>query len=207
MLFTPLARQTFAVLLREDANISFNIRMQLFAQVIAGIGALHETWMCHGDIKPANLGIVSLKTPHAIVLDYGGVIEVGNDKLHGVTATPGRGGTVGYIAPEKEAAQGQYGLPIDIWSLGCVGYQIFNEMPYLPWGHDFNPWRNPSTLATRQRDRAEGLRSRFTDLSNKLRVSSKELDLLLSTMLAEDPDQRPTTDTVLKQKLLLAVQL
>jgi hypothetical protein len=30
-------------------------------------------------------------------------------------------------------------------SLGCVGYQIFHSQ-YLPWGQDFNPWRDSATL-------------------------------------------------------------
>ena len=184
LLFTPLARLTFVVLLKQDPDVSREIRLKLFAQVATGLQALHDAKICHRDIKPDNLGIVSLKSPHAIVFDYGGACEVDDATTDALEARPGVGGTIGYIAPEKEAAQGRYGLRADVWSLGCVGYQIFHRSR-LPWGHEVNPWRDPSTLEEQQQAIAAGLKTKYENLVSELHSSRDSMDSLLAWMLAK----------------------
>ena len=206
LLFTPLARLTFVVLLKQDSDVSREVRLKLFAQVAKGLQALHDARICHRDIKPANLGIVSLQSPHAIVFDYGAAHEVDDASPYALKARPGDGGTVGYLAPEKEAAQGRYGLPADVWSLGCVGYQIFHRLR-LPWGHKFNPWRDPSTLEEDQRALVAGLKAEYKGLVSRLQNNLDGLDSLLAEMLEEDPSSRSTMKAMLGHDALREVDL
>ena len=70
LLSQPLARGDFYnfIMCADPPHEQEAIR-QLFAQACAGISALHTIGYVHCDIKPANLAVVSLKPPRAVVLD------------------------------------------------------------------------------------------------------------------------------------------
>lgn len=94
---------------------------------------LHENGFVHRDIKPENVGVIDGK--QAVLLDMGGVIECGLEE--DIKPTPGRTGTIGYLAPEMERAW--YNHKVDMWSLGVVLFQIVEG--YHPWPCSKNPWR------------------------------------------------------------------
>ena len=54
-----------------------------------------------------------------------------------ISPTPGRGGTIWYLAPEREM-QG-YNHSVDIWAMGTMGYEL--SYGYVPWKFSLNPWR------------------------------------------------------------------
>ena len=93
---------------------------QIFRKVATGLKSLHEHQILHRDIKFENI-LVRDKTPDSdlYIADLGISVKL-NSKSDKASL---KVGTPGYTAPE--ILQGQlYSYPADIWSLGCVLYQI-----------------------------------------------------------------------------------
>lgn len=182
ILYTPLARGTFKthILDQEKNNVSETVRASLFKQVIDGLACLHTHGWVHRDIKPLNLGVVSIEPPKAVILDIGSVCHMRAGES-GIKPRPGAYGTVSYLAPEVETET--YNERVDIWALGLVGHEIF--LGRHPWQLAVNPWR-PDTNPNYQyylKVYSESLQ----DLRNAHISSTKNL---ISKMLAWDPRER-----------------
>ncbi|KAK5011818.1 hypothetical protein LTR28_012289 [Elasticomyces elasticus] len=193
MFWTPLARGDFSSLIlnRPAENSSPPLQREqlltLFSQVLRGLCTLHAAGWVHCDIKPQNLGIVSLDPRTAVILDLGQALCVREDPLHALPAVPGTCGTVGYLAPELETVPGSYGQPVDVWALACVGLELFSGG--LPWKRRYNPWR-------RVKDDEQGFEKQlavaaFDDCHRRLAAAAGDsLEALLASMLEPSADER-----------------
>jgi hypothetical protein len=104
----------------------------LLRDVLEGLLFLHSHSWLHGDIKPGNIGISKNR---AIILDVDTVFELAPNNT--LEPTPGSGGTISYLAPEREMMP--YDHAVDIWAAGVVGYELLYG--YHPWQRGSNPWR------------------------------------------------------------------
>lgn len=85
----------------------------VFAQISAGLAALHAVDLAHLDMKPEN-----------ILLNLRGEVKVGDFGIARsiMSATAGGCGTAAYAAPERlEGAAG--GIKADVWALGIMAYE------------------------------------------------------------------------------------
>ncbi|MFG3661643.1 serine/threonine-protein kinase [Streptomyces sp. NPDC047706] len=98
---------------------------RIAAQAAAGLAAAHQQGIVHRDIKPANL-----------LLDADGTLKIGDfgiarfldDPAAALTATGQIVGTSLYLAPERALGR-PAGPASDVYSLGCVLYQLLTGSP------------------------------------------------------------------------------
>lgn len=95
----------------------------LFMQVLSGIGATHERGIIHRDLKPGNI-LVELAdgVPVAKIIDFGIAREesAGPDPEEFEKIR----GTAGYISPDEIRSPHEVCRSSDIYSLGCVLYEL-----------------------------------------------------------------------------------
>lgn len=100
-------------------------RLRIMAEVASGLAHLHDRGHMHRDLKPGN-----------ILVGFSGQVKLADFGLARVY-TPGRSYTIGmctlwYRAPELLLGTAQYGLSVDLWSLGCIHAEIARGAPLLP---------------------------------------------------------------------------
>ncbi|KAM7253232.1 hypothetical protein ACFE04_025850 [Oxalis oulophora] len=133
----------------KDSQVSAYTR-----QILRGLKYLHDRNVIHRDIKCAN---ILVHTSGSVKLADFGLAKA--TKLNDVKSCKG---TAFWMAPEVVNRKGQgYGLPADIWSLGCTVLEMLTgKIPYsdLEWmqamykiGNSERP-HVPETLSEEARD-------------------------------------------------------
>lgn len=120
-----------------------NMLRVIWTQMLEAVNAIHQKRIIHGDLKPANFLFVNgaLK-----LIDFGIAKTISNDTTN--IERDSQIGTVNYMSPEaiqgnstpdgQRDPQGKMkvGRASDIWSLGCILYQIVYSKP--PFGDVHN---------------------------------------------------------------------
>jgi serine/threonine-protein kinase len=111
-----------------DGSIPLQRGIGLLIQACAGLQAVHDRGVIHRDIKPANF----------FVTDYGSVkvMDFGIAKrrnVHGLSVDGMMAGTPHFISPEQINDFSNVSHLTDLYSLGCVAYQMFTGG--LPFDH------------------------------------------------------------------------
>lgn len=157
------------------------------AQTAAVLADVHQVDIVHRDIKPGNVMIVDGGLVK--VLDFGIAILRGGGALPRLTQVDRTVGTPAYMSPEQCLGQAVTSAS-DIYSLGCVLLELLTgDVPFFATAD--TPLRSHH-LSTP----APSVRSRRSDVP-------AELDTLVSSMLAKDPDTRPTAAAVYETLLPL----
>jgi serine/threonine protein kinase len=141
-LVMELATMTLEEWVRKYAeNCHHELRVQFCKDAATGLRKLHKLGIVHRDIKPNNVLLFFTDTdPVAKLTDFG-ISRVLDRRVDGVTTDRGNRGTITYMPPEAQAANGKFNLPLtfDIFSLGLVlaftmtgGTHIFSNKPHEP---------------------------------------------------------------------------
>jgi serine/threonine-protein kinase len=170
---------TVASELAEHGPLPKDRAIDIVEQAAAGLAAAHRAGVVHRDVKPGNL----LLAPGGLVkvADFG-IAHQADDAATALTATGQLIGSALYLAPER-ARGGQAGKPSDVYSLGCVLYQLLTGEPPFQAEH-------PAALLYQHVDAVPPLPS----------ATRPELDggfeAELMRMLAKDPAERPTAEAI-----------
>jgi len=102
-----------------------NLTHNLVMQIASACAHLHARGVMHRDIKPDNIGVAGLREPFVFyLLDLGHATEAQSRDDHCK-------GTIRYLAPEvldlkyrRTTLVPNYGLKVDVWSLGLTGGEL-----------------------------------------------------------------------------------
>ncbi len=112
--------------LAREKQLSIEEALGIARHVAAALSYAHSTGIVHRDIKPEN---ILLSRGEAVVADFGiarAVAAAASDRL---TATGIAVGTPPYMSPEQAAGEHELDGRSDIYSLGCVLYEMLAGQP------------------------------------------------------------------------------
>lgn len=112
--------------LEREIQLPLDEALQITRDVAAALDYAHDQGVVHRDIKPEN---ILLADAHAVVADFGiarALVAAGGEKL---TKTGLAVGTPGYMSPEQASGAGQLDRRSDVYSLGCVVYEMLTGSP------------------------------------------------------------------------------
>ncbi|MEQ8274137.1 MAG: protein kinase [Deltaproteobacteria bacterium] len=152
--------------------------VKLGARIADALSIAHRHGIVHRDIKPPNLLLPGGDLASVKLLDFGVARITGASTGPSMTRTGALIGTPGYMAPEQ--ARGEKGLDhrADIFSLGSVLYEALTGRP------PFSGTNVMAVLAKILLEEAVPIRDARPDVPHVL-------ELLITRMLAKDPEQRP----------------
>ncbi|GAX82132.1 hypothetical protein CEUSTIGMA_g9560.t1 [Chlamydomonas eustigma] len=96
-------------------------------QLLQGLGYCHSRRVIHRDIKPQNL-LIHLKRNQIKICDFGLARAVGMP----LKALSPEVITIWYRPPELLLASSTYSAAIDMWSVGCILYEMTTSKPLFP---------------------------------------------------------------------------
>jgi serine/threonine protein kinase len=195
--------------LRRKNRISLK---RAFACLAQAVDYLHEKDIIHRDLKPQNFVVKfptadwdTAETPHGLFAQVY-VTDFGISKFldGGLTEARTTIGTPIYMAPELDGEDESYGLPVDIFSLGCVflemqsvllGQSVQELQRTLQGRHQLIVYgRNPDRVAKaiqslmQHKSPIDGLHIPPSEIRSRLRMISK--------MMSRDPLERPIAGDV-----------
>lgn len=104
--------------IRSNA-LTLNFIKDMWEQILSIVNLVHEQRIIHKDLKPANFLFVKGRLK---LIDFGISKEMKNDttKIFNETQL----GTVNYMSPESLDKDVKLGRCTDVWSLGCILYEM-----------------------------------------------------------------------------------
>lgn len=151
---------------------------EVIVQAARTLAAVHAQGIVHRDIKPSNLVYDSDRRIRIVDFGIAQLARLGDQRL---TSTHDVVGSLGYLSPERGSG-GEVGPPSDIYSLGCVFYEMLTgRTPYSGGA--------PATMVYQHAT------APIPRVSAVVQVPGIINDLV-AMMMAKDPEQRPSAHDV-----------
>lgn len=106
------------------AGFSIHLVRRFAYSILKCLEALNENKIIHCDLKPENVLLKQQSRSGIKVIDFGSSCFE-NERIHSYIQSRF------YRSPET-ILQAQYGMPIDMWSLGCILAELATGHPLLP---------------------------------------------------------------------------
>jgi len=151
--------------------------------MVKGLKILHDNNLIHRDLKSANIflmknGICKLGDLNITKLYKDDYLNLKNSQM----------GTPCYAAPEIWNDKG-YSFKSDIWSLGCILYELCTLD--LPFGE-----RNIKEVYFNI------MKGKYNNIPKHY---SKEMEIIINLLLQKDPKKRPSCNEILENKIIVKV--
>ena len=113
--------------LAKQGELPIHEAVKILSEVVDALAAAHALGVVHRDIKPDN---VMMSGRHALVTDFGVAKAVSEATGRSKLTTAGVAlGTPAYMAPEQAAADPHLDHRVDIYAVGCLGYELLTGRP------------------------------------------------------------------------------
>jgi serine/threonine-protein kinase len=112
--------------LMREKQLPLNDALQITGAVASALTYAHSHGVVHRDIKPEN---ILLSGDEAVVADFGIARAITVARGANLTATGLAVGTPTYMSPEQAAGEAQLDGRSDVYSLGCVLYEMLAGEP------------------------------------------------------------------------------
>ncbi|HEY4303860.1 MAG TPA: protein kinase [Gemmatimonadaceae bacterium] len=160
--------------LTREGQLPIAEAISIACEVADALAYAHQHGVIHRDIKPEN---ILLSGRHATVADFGIARAITGDAGERLTLTGMSIGTPGYMSPEQATGERIIDARSDIYSLGCVLYEMLIGAP---------PFTGPNARAV--------IAQMLTESPRSLRASrdgvSPELEGIILRALARTPADR-----------------
>ena len=171
--------------LDREKQLAVDESVRITVEVADGLDYAHRRGVVHRDIKPGN---ILLAEGHATIADFGIARAIEAARADRVTSTGLGVGTPLYASPEQATAQETLDGRTDIYSLGCVLYEMLAGQP-------------PLTGATPQIIQARRVSETPSPLHSLRDTVPPALDHLIARALARIPADRYATASQFGQAL------
>ena len=165
---------TLRHVLRRDRQLAVERATDIVRQLVAALDYAHSQGVIHRDIKPEN---ILLHEGVAVLADFGIALAAKTQTGERLTEIGLSLGTPEYMSPEQALAERELDARSDVYSLGCVLYEILAGTP---------PFTGASALAVTVR--------RLTEPAPDVRRARESLPAsigrALSKALAREPGDR-----------------
>jgi serine/threonine-protein kinase len=112
--------------LDRDKQLPLEDALQITAEVADALGFAHNHNVLHRDIKPEN---ILFEGGHAVVADFGLALAISAAGGTRLTETGMAVGTPEYMSPEQASGERELSERSDLYSLGCVLYEMLAGEP------------------------------------------------------------------------------
>ncbi len=188
----PGARSLWSYVLEHEPSRSD--RLTLFCKICRAVGEAHRRGVVHRDLKPDNILIDRDGVPY--VIDFGIARATDDDLRHRSLATQ-QGqllGTMQYIAPELAGSGNTASPESDVYALGLMLFELLaGEPPYI-----VHPTNVAAAIDTIRR-------ADPPPLSSLDRTLAGDLNTIVETAIARDPNRRYATATSLANDIERAI--
>ena len=130
-----VAADSLRTRLARESRLSVDESIRLTCEIAGALDYAHRSGVVHRDVKPENILLVD---NHAVVADFGIARAISRAGGEGLTTAGLAIGTPAYMSPEQAGGEMEVDGRSDIYSLGCVCYEMLAGEP---------PFTGPNPIA------------------------------------------------------------
>ena len=162
----------------------------LFKKILEAVKFLHSKYICHLDLKPEN--ILLDKNFEPIIIDFGSIGKYSEtEKI--IKDIKKREKTKQYAAPEMNYNEIDDGEKADIYSLGAILFKLFTG------GYVAGKSNDKKLYELIWNKKYKDYREEIKEYNDKYNLNYfDEFKELYFSMLAHEPDERPTIEKILE---------